>query len=256
MRRTLASALCEKSITDLRLAPAVSSRFGAIGNCDLVGRRLLRLERHGKVLLLHLSERMSVYIRLGMSGRLVLRPFGRRHDHFSIHFGADTCLTYNDFRRFGEVMVSRGDSNDKLRQLGPDALSSDFRSATLAIQTKRPIKAVLMDQKIVAGLGNIYSSESLFRAHINPCRPTKTLTTDERSAIILAIKATLAAAIARGGSTLDDYRGTEGEAGDFERRFAVYGRVGDSCHRCGTHSRIATTEIEQRTTYFCSTCQH
>lgn len=242
-------------MTGLRVSRSLSPRFAAIREHKLVGRRIDGFDRYGKVLILRLSGDIALGIHLGMSGRLVLRPFGQPHDHFSLEFGVGTYLTYNDFRRFGQITASSGAPSQQFGRFGPDALSREFRASVLAVQTRRPIKAVLMNQKIVAGLGNIYSSEALFMAGINPLRAANCLTASERSILVRAIKSTLRAAIKDGGSTLEDYRGTEGELGNFEKHFCVYGRAGESCVKCDSQSQITKITIEQRVTYLCKRCQ-
>lgn len=239
----------------MRVSRYLSPRFAAIRRHELIGRRIDGFDRYGKVLILRLSGGIALCIHLGMSGRLVLRPFGQPHDHFSLEFGASTSLTYNDFRRFGQITASSVLPNQQFGRFGPDALSSEFRASILAVQSRRPIKAVLMNQQIVAGIGNIYSCEALFIAGINPLRAANSLSARERSTLVGAIKSTLRAAIKDGGATLEDYRGTEGELGNFEKHFGVYGRVGEACQKCEDQSRITKITIEQRATYFCERCQ-
>ncbi len=216
---------------------------------------VLDVQRHGKVLIFELSGGVNVSVQLGMSGRFAFRPFGQPHDHFSLNLGPNDNLTYNDFRRFGRVIVGVNARDFWRHYLGPDALSREFRQSTLAVSSKRSIKAVLLDQKTVSGLGNIYACEALFRAGIRPTRIASNLTGSERSVLVRAIKETLREAVKHGGSTLDDYRGTEGEAGDFEKHFGVYGRTGEPCRKCGPKARIAKIAIGNRATYFCRRCQ-
>jgi formamidopyrimidine-DNA glycosylase len=240
----------------LIVASPLGPGFAQINNQVLVGKQFVSVERYGKLVIFELDGGVSIIAHLGMSGRFVLRPPGDRHDHFSLRLSPEIFVTYNDFRRMGRIWIGPSGLKPPLPTLGPDALSRDFCAGTLAIPSRQAIKVLIMRQQVVAGLGNIYASESLFQAGIYPRRPAETLTNDERLALVVAIKRTLKMAIKHGGSTLDDYRGTEGVTGNFEEYFDVYGREGQLCRRCDGRSLIARTVIDQRATYFCSRCQY
>lgn len=253
MRRGLVRAVRGKTITGVAFSPVLPRQLSCVIDVNVTDRKILEIHRHGKLLSFRLSDGVDLLAHLGMSGRFVLRPFGQRHDHFSWELNGATHLTYNDFRRFGRLEF--GSSERARNGLGPDALTTDFRGSVLAIRTRRPIKIVLMDQTIVAGRGNIYACEALFRARIDPRRAANTLNPDERTRLVRAIKEMLSQAIEHGGSTLRDYRGTEGQAGDFDAEFLTYGRAGQPCHRCGPTLAITKVTLDGRATYFCQGCQ-
>jgi formamidopyrimidine-DNA glycosylase len=193
-----------------------------------------------------------------MSGRLVFRAPSQRHDHFAFRFVRDSWLTFNDIRRFGRVYrvpETQIWSEPPLSSLGPDALSSAVGEKTFRISSGRSIKSMLLDQRVVAGLGNIYSCEILYHAGILPTRATASLSLSERKSLVRAIKSTLRAAIVRGGSTLDDYRGTEGQSGDYDRFFAVFANEGGPCPRCTCKTGIKRIIHHGRSTYYCQKLQ-
>jgi formamidopyrimidine-DNA glycosylase len=180
--------------------------------------RLMRVSRHGKLSLLHFGSSAVVVVQLGMSGRLVLRGPSGRHDHIALHLSGGCTVTYADHRRFGGVYVwptAEVTRQPPLDAIGPDALDPAL-DATLFPSGPRAIKEALLDQSVVAGLGNIYACEVLYRTGIDPRRPCSALGLDDRQRLIAAIRCVLAEAVADGGATLSDYRGTEGEAGGFE----------------------------------------
>lgn len=254
--RQLNGAFCGQSIKTVQLiTKSLDLRKPLIG---LAGYRLVAISRHGKFVTMKLSDETRLLIHLGMSGRLVMRPPSQKHDHFALHFGQGLCLTFNDFRRFGrvwripEVQLWR---QLPLSGLGPDALSGSFKARAFSISSRRSLKSILLDQKIVAGLGNIYSSESLYRAGILPTRAIDSLSEYERNKLVTAIKGTLRSAIRRGGATLDDYRGTEGQSGDYERYFSVYSKEGEPCPKCVCATGVRRIVQQGRSTYYCPTLQ-
>lgn len=222
------------------------------------GKTLDAVERRGKLLIFRLSDETALLLHCGMSGRLVARKHGNKHDLFCLAFRGGVHLTYNDFRRFGRLWrlpLEGLPRHAVLRKLGPEPLSLRFSESSLASKSRRSVKSAILDQSVVAGLGNIYACESLYRARISPERAVGTLTRDDRVLLVRAIKHTLRAAIARGGSTLADYRGTEGEAGDFETQFAVFGRDGLRCPSCKCDGNIVRVVQNGRSTYFCPVLQ-
>mgnify|MGYP006277623771 CR=1 FL=1 len=222
----------------------------------LVGARVEAIERHGKSISIRFDVSSHMTFILGMSGRLVIRNHQREHDRLALHLGDDTALVFNDFRRFGRFYCTTTEGVPHLPSAGPDALESAFTADTLRIAAKRSIKSVLLDQRIVAGLGNIYSCEALFHASIDPRRQVGSLSNAERRRLVIAIKKVLTNAVAHGGSTLSDYRGTEGHAGDYDRLFAVYGKVGLACRRCTCKSGVVRLIEAGRSTYLCPKRQH
>ena len=234
----------------------------------LEGRRVLRVRRRAKYILAELDDDNVLLAHLGMSGRLYIRataagagePPGP-HDHVVITTDDGTIITYNDARRFGMMDLVRREALDQhklLRGLGPEPLGNDFNgpvlSATLGGK-RTPIKAALLDQRVVAGLGNIYVAEALFRAGISPLRLAHTVAGARAERLVPAIKTVLLEAIAAGGSTLRDYVQTSGELGYFQHRFAVYDREGDGCISGGKGHLIRRVVQSGRSTFYCPRCQ-
>ncbi len=228
----------------------------------LTGKTIREVRRRAKYLLMDLDSGETVLAHLGMSGSwVVVQAEGyvpRTHDHVLIHLENKSLLVFHDPRRFGLMdILSPGQeaTHPLLAHLGPEPLSEDFSPAYLAAQLQRrkgAIKPTLMDQKLVVGVGNIYASESLYLSGINPNISAAKLEA-KSAAMVAAIRQTLEAAIASGGSTLRDYVGTQNEGGYFQHHFNVYGRANDPCFRCQTP--IASSVQAGRTTYWCPQCQ-
>ena len=225
----------------------------------IVGERLEGVRRRAKYLLLDFAHG-SVIVHLGMSGSLrVVRADEppARHDHVDFVFG-DDALRLRDPRRFGLVLWQEGDAlaHPLLAGLGREPLEEGFTGAWLhaALQGVRaPIKQALMDARRVVGVGNIYASESLFRARIHPLEPAGKVGPRRAVRLVDAIRETLVAAIAAGGSTLRDFVGGDGQPGYFQQEYFVYGREGAPCRVCATPVRRIV--LGQRSTFFCPRCQ-
>ncbi|MCK2089833.1 bifunctional DNA-formamidopyrimidine glycosylase/DNA-(apurinic or apyrimidinic site) lyase [Thauera aromatica] len=225
----------------------------------LVGRRLLAVRRRAKYLLFDFGDG-TLIVHLGMSGSLRLVPAGMppgAHDHVDFVFGGQ-ALRLRDPRRFGLVLWQPGVAalHPLLAGLGPEPLSAAFDGAWLHRVTRglrAPIKHVLMDGRRVVGVGNIYASESLFRARIHPLEPAGRLGPQRCARLVAAVRETLCAAIAAGGSTLRDFVGGDGRPGYFQQQYAVYGRGGEPCPQCG--AAIHRVVSGQRATFFCPHCQ-
>jgi formamidopyrimidine-DNA glycosylase len=225
----------------------------------LAGRRVAAVRRRGKYLLLDCGDGHLI-VHLGMSGSLRVLPSGtpaQKHDHFDLVLG-DRLLRLRDPRRFGAVLWTSADvdSHPLLSHLGIEPLTRALHPARLHQLTRAhraPIKQFLMDGRRVVGVGNIYASESLFRARISPRRPAQRLTLADCGRLSREIKRTLQEAIRAGGSSLRDFVGADGSAGYFQQRYWVYERAGQKCRRCGSVIRKITQG--QRSTYFCPTCQ-
>jgi formamidopyrimidine-DNA glycosylase len=208
----------------------------------LTGARVANFRRRAKYILMRLDSGWSVLIHLGMSGRMVVEPVGRNditlHEHIELETDDGWRVGFVDPRRFGSVDLietDREDSHRLLAGLGPEPLEDAFSVATLdaTLAGKRtPIKAALLDQKVVAGLGNIYVSEALFRAGISPQRLAASIPGARSKRLVPAIKQTLSEAIAAGGSSLRDYVQPDGELGYFQHEWKVYGREGEPCPDC------------------------
>jgi formamidopyrimidine-DNA glycosylase len=228
---------------------------------QLAGQRILAVGRRAKYLLLQF-ERGTLIMHLGMSGSLRVLPArtpAGKHDQFDLVLEDGALLRLNDPRRFGSIhYTSEAPEQHKLlRHLAPEPFADDFNADYLWRITRgrrAAIKQVLMNGRLVTGVGNIYASEALFRARVNPRRAASRLTRAECAKLVRAIRAVLTLAIRAGGTTLRDYVGTDGNPGYFRRRLYVYERAGRACRVCGAPVRRITQG--QRSTYLCSQCQH
>jgi formamidopyrimidine-DNA glycosylase len=227
------------------------------------GRCVERLARRAKYILLHLDDGGVVIAHLGMSGRMVLSEPGRGeppdpHDHvvFTLEDGAE--LRFNDARRFGMLdYTSAGelDHHKLFVHLGPEPLGNAFNGPALAAKLQgkaSPIKAALLDQRVVAGLGNIYVSESLYHAGLSPRRLAGTVVGPRAERLARAIRDVLERAIAAGGSSLRDYVQADGELGYFQHHWAVYGKEGEGCPDCDCGRGIRRIVQSGRSTFYCS----
>lgn len=238
----------------------------------MAGQRVERLRRRSKYILADLSSGETLLIHLGMSGRLLVsgdplgqfvhaHPAAQKHDHVVLHMENGARITFNDPRRFGamDLMQTATAENHKLLALlGPEPLGNDFHEAILCNAFKgrnTPVKSALLDQQIVAGLGNIYVCETLFRAGISPKRKAGRIATVRVAAMVPIIRAVLEEAIDAGGSSLRDFRQADGELGYFQHSFDVYGREGAACRRDGCGGTIARTVQSGRSSFYCPACQ-
>jgi formamidopyrimidine-DNA glycosylase len=226
---------------------------------ELPGQRIASVQRRAKYLLLE-AESGSAILHLGMSGCLRVLPQGtpaQRHDHVDLELDSGQLLRLTDPRRFGALLWQPlGVLHELLHGLGPEPLSDDFDVDYLmarAAGRKGPIKHLLMDQRIVVGVGNIYAAESLFRAGIHPARAAGRIATARMGLLVAAVKDILGHAIERGGTTLRDFLKPDGEPGYFEQELFVYGRAGLPCKACGNTLKAATWG--QRATAYCPRCQ-
>jgi formamidopyrimidine-DNA glycosylase len=225
----------------------------------LTGQRLQALDRRGKYLLFRFAHG-TLLVHLGMSGSLRVLGVGsapRPHDHVDLLF-ARHCLRLHDPRRFGAMLWATGDpsTHPRLRDLGPEPLSSRFDGAYLhgiAQRRRVAIKNLLMDGRVVVGVGNIYASEALFRAGIHPARASHRISRTRLDQLVDEVKTVLAHAIRRGGTTLRDFVNESGEPGYFAQELFVYGRSGKTCKKCA--SVIKTRRIGQRASAYCPQCQ-
>jgi len=226
----------------------------------LVGSRVEALSRRGKYLLFDFGAG-TLLVHLGMSGRLWLVDAAmtpEKHDHFDLALDNGRVVRLRDPRRFGLVLWHTGDplQHPLLSGIGPEPLTEGFDGATLHRATRKrssAIKAVIMDSHVVAGVGNIYANEALFRAGIDPRTAARRVSLARCEALAREIKATLTEAIDAGGSSLRDYVGSDGMAGHFQNRFFVYARSGEPCMHCGT--TIREIRQAQRATCYCPSCQ-
>jgi formamidopyrimidine-DNA glycosylase len=242
----------------------------------LTGARIERLERRAKYLLAPLDRGDTLVMHLGMSGRFEIaggeatrRPgdfhyaasADPKHAHVIFETDGGVRVTYFDPRRFGYMDLIATDAlaaHPWFAGLGPEPLGPDLNGKHLAAAfagRRQSVKASLMDQRIVAGLGNIYVCEALFRAGISPLRPAGELGTRALNGLATAIKAVLEEAIEAGGSTLRDYAAADGALGYFQHRFRVYGREGETCQRRGCSGVVERIVQAGRSTFYCPVCQ-
>jgi formamidopyrimidine-DNA glycosylase len=234
----------------------------------LTGARVTGFRRRGKYILMRLDGGDSVLLHLGMSGRIVLTPLRPNqptaHEHLVVETDDGWRLGFVDPRRFGSVDLvptPREDAHRLLAELGPEPLDAGFSPARLSASLagkRTSIKAALLDQKVVAGLGNIYVCEALFRARLSPQRSAHTIPGTRAARLVPAIQETLLEAIAAGGSSLRDYVRPDGELGYFQHAWKVYGREAEPCERCpGRPACPGIRRITQsaRSTFYCSRTQ-
>ncbi|WKJ91546.1 bifunctional DNA-formamidopyrimidine glycosylase/DNA-(apurinic or apyrimidinic site) lyase [Methylomonas montana] len=227
---------------------------------DLPGLRLDSIERRGKYLLLA-TAKGTLILHLGMSGNLRItapEQAAGKHDHIDFVFADDTVLRLNDQRKFGAVLWCDTDvkAHPLLVNLGPEPLSAEFDANYLcqrAAGRAVPIKSLIMDSHIVVGVGNIYASEALFLASVQPTRPAGQLDAEECRQLVEAIKTVLQQAIEQGGTTLRDFTNADGKPGYFKQSLRVYGRGGQPCLSCA--EPIQHLKIGQRASYYCGNCQ-
>ncbi|HAW49009.1 MAG TPA: DNA-formamidopyrimidine glycosylase [Roseovarius sp.] len=238
----------------------------------LTGARVLALRRRSKYLLADLSTGETLLVHLGMSGRMLVsgdtlgrfvhdHPAPEKHDHVVLDMENRARITFNDPRRFGamDLMATAvAEAHPLLARLGPEPLGNAFHETHLAAALtgrRTPVKAALLDQRIVAGLGNIYACEALYRARISPRRLAGNLGPRRIARLVPAIRDVLRDAIAAGGSSLRDYRQADGELGYFQHAFDVYGREGAPCHGPGCDAQIARIVQSARSSFYCPRCQ-
>lgn len=239
-------------------APASPAVFGR----QLKGKRIAAVTRRGKYLRLELRGGETFVIHLRMTGRLTyvqepVRLSQWPHLRLVITFISGAQLLFQDQRRFGTAFVIKpGKAEAYWRRLGPEPLERAFNARALAgilDGRKRPVKSLLLDQHLIAGIGNIYADEALYRARIHPLRRSGDLTPDETGRLSRAVKETLRDAIRLEGSSIDTYRDARGRRGRFQETFKVHRRSGEPCPACG--GMIEKLKVGGRGTYFCPGCQ-
>lgn len=242
-------------VREPRLRKPVAPDFAV----TLIGRTIQQIQRRGKYLHFCLDDGRVWVVHLGMTGELLVADrtvVAVPHDHVFIVFTSDRSLRYNDPRRFGLMAVGSADEVAVWTALGVEPLSAAFSAAYLwaaARATRRTIKDVLMDQHVIAGIGNIYASELLFRAGVRPACPAVTLSRQRAERIVKATKTVLREAIRHRGSSISDYLDGEGRPGEFQQRFRVYDREGKPCLVCAKPIRRETRG--GRSAFFCPHCQ-
>ncbi len=238
----------------------------------LTGQRVDRLRRRSKYILADLSSGETLLIHLGMSGRMTVsgdplgqfvhdHPMPEKHDHVVFHMANGARVTFNDPRRFGAMDLlptATAEQHKLLSVLGPEPLGNDFHEHHLikAFRGKNtPVKSALLDQGIVAGLGNIYVCEALYRAGVSPRRKAGQISAARVAALVPIIRQVLQDAIDAGGSSLRDFRQADGELGYFQHSFDVYGREGEACRTDGCGALIKRITQSGRSSFYCAQCQ-
>ena len=238
----------------------------------LTGQTVLTLRRRSKYILADLSSGETLLIHLGMSGRMLIsgdplgqfahdHPAPEKHDHVVLDMASGARITFNDPRRFGAMDLlgtATAEAHPLLAKLGPEPLGNGFYEEYLAEAfkgRKTPVKTALLDQRIIAGLGNIYVCEALYRARISPKRQAGAISTRRVHTLVPIIREVLRDAIKAGGSSLKDFRQAGGELGYFQHQFDVYGREGEECRSEGCQGVIGRITQSGRSTFLCNLCQ-
>jgi formamidopyrimidine-DNA glycosylase len=262
VRKGLEMAICGRTIHEVRLRRKdlrfpLPPRFAEA----LEGRKILAVERRAKYLLIRISGTLTLLAHLGMSGHFSFQTQPEKpakHDHVLFFFKDGAALVYNDPRRFGCMdLLETGQeaAHPLLATIGPEPFSTEFNPVYLReqlLKRKAPVKLALLDQSLVAGVGNIYACEALFRAGIDPRVPSAQAAAAALK-LVAAVREVLEEAIASGGSSLRDFIHTDGETGYFQHAFAVYGREGKPCFTCA----LPVSRVVQggRSTFWCEHCQ-
>jgi len=249
-------AITEIIVRRRDLRQPVSKSISTIRGCTIT-----HVRRRAKYLLLEVSDGSTLLAHLGMSGSLRVVSHAdawRTHDHLAITLANSKQPRFHDPRRFGLFLRITGDParHVLLRNLGPEPLEEEFTALCLyesCAKRTAAIKSVIMDAKVVVGVGNIYASEALFRAGVLPQTPAKRVSKAKLEKLVTAIRDVLAESIRQGGTTLRDFLHSDNEPGYFKRQLFVYGRKEEPCRVCGTAIRAAV--INQRMTYWCPRCQ-
>ena len=273
VRRGLAPVMEGQTIAQARVnRPDLRWPFPPDMAGRLTGRRVTALRRRSKYILADLDSGESLLIHLGMSGRMLVSgdPLGRfvhdhpaaeKHDHVVLDMDNGARITFNDPRRFGAMDLlntATAERHKLLAQIGPEPLGNDFNEPYLVAAFKgrnTPVKSALLDQRIVAGLGNIYVCEALFRARIAPQRKAGRIAAPRVASLVPIIRQVLSEAIEAGGSSLRDFRQADGELGYFQHSFDAYGREGEACRAPGCSGTIARIVQSGRSSFYCPSCQ-
>ncbi len=228
----------------------------------VTGMKIASVGRRGKYILIHLASEVVLVVHLGMSGQLRLveevAPL-EKHTHAIFFLDDARQLRYRDPRRFGRLLVGTEDAlltAKKMPRLGPEPIDPEYEAEQLYRELRRrraPLKAVLLDQKAIAGVGNIYADESLHRARLRPTRLANTVSKQSARRLHEALRESLVLAIANRGSSVDSYRDAWGDVGGQQERLLVYGRAGEPCFNCGRP--LSSVRVAGRTTVFCRRCQ-
>jgi formamidopyrimidine-DNA glycosylase len=256
--RGLRTLIRAKKISGVRVAWPRTVDARSVPLASLAGQRIEDVGRIGKYVAIAIGDGRTLAIHLRMTGSLQVGPRSKpadKHERLAIDFDDRSSLTFVDPRKFGRVRLIDGDAAATLA-VGVDPLDRRLDAsafAELLAGRTTPIKAWLLDQRRLAGIGNIYACEALFYAGIRPKRRAGRLTASERIGLLKSLRFVLRKAIKHRGSSLNDYVDAEGKQGGFQKQFAVYGRLGLPCKQC--RSPVRRILLAQRSTFYCSACQ-
>ena len=260
VRRAIAPALEGRTLVDVEIHdPRLTRPFDPVEvAAELRGERVASVDRRGKYLIVRFDSSRALLIHLRMTGSLLHEPNGATHVRACITLDDGTRVAYRDVRRFGTwLLLEPGELDPYLAaRLGEEPLLPAFTAKGLGESLagrRAPLKAALLDQRTLAGLGNIYVDEALWYARLSPLREAGTLGSDELRRLHRAIRKALDLGVARQGSTLSTYRLPDGSSGTMQREFRAYGRTGEPCDRCGTV--FSKTQVGGRSTWYCPRCQ-
>ncbi len=260
-RRGIAARIIGRTVARVVVRqPRLRERVPGALSKELPGQTIRAVERRAKYLLLRTGTHTAI-LHLGMSGSLRTVPCTTEpapHDHVDIVLDDGSCLRLRDPRRFGLLAWTRGDplKHKLLRDLGPEPADDAFNGEYLHRVTRRrrvAIRDLLLNSRIIAGIGNIYANEALFKAGVRPARAASRLKREDCERLVESVRRTLARAIEAGGTTLRDFRNADGLPGYFQQALDVYGRAGEPCRRC--HETIRGRRIGQRSAFYCPRCQ-
>jgi|TARA_B110000211_G_scaffold218627_1_gene263638 formamidopyrimidine-DNA glycosylase len=243
----------------------------------IINKKILSIKRRSKYILINLSSNLSLLAHLGMTGKFIIEnntgiknktsfyyeinKNEQKHNHLIFHLSQNKKLIYNDVRKFGFIKIINSKNikkNDHIRLLGPEPLSNNFNLKyfkNCIVTKKRKLKDLLMDQKFVSGLGNIYVNEVLFLSKLDPTRPVNTLKSLDIAKILNFIKKILKVSIKEGGSSIKNFNNSNGKNGEFQQQFNVYGREGEKCLKKQCKELIKKINISNRSSFFCASCQ-
>jgi formamidopyrimidine-DNA glycosylase len=243
----------------------------------IINKKILSIKRRSKYILINLSSNLSLLAHLGMTGKFIIEnntgiknktsfyyeinKNDQKHNHLIFHLSQNKKLIYNDVRKFGFIKIINSKNiqkNDHIRLLGPEPLSNNFNLKYFKhciVSKKRKLKDLLMDQKFVSGLGNIYVNEVLFLSKLDPTRPVNTLKPLDIVKILNFIKKILKLSIKKGGSSIKNFNNSNGKNGEFQQQFNVYGRAGKLCLKKQCKELIRKINISNRSSFFCASCQ-
>jgi formamidopyrimidine-DNA glycosylase len=260
VRRRLAPLLEGRALAEVEIDdPRVTRPFDPLDVArELTGERVARADRRGKYLVLRFESGRALLIHLRMTGALLTNGDRGPHTRAVLTLDDGSEIAYRDVRRFGTWLLLEPEEVETYldARVGPEPLAAGYRARDLAaklVARRAPVKAALLDQRTVAGIGNIYADEALWRARIHPLRPASELEPSEVKALHRAVRDALRRGLQRQGSTLRDYRLPDGEPGGMQHEFKVYGRGGEPCERCGTP--IDKIRVAGRGTWYCPSCQ-